>query len=127
MRRPSSGDLQLLHLLWEHGELSLAEAHQQLGEDVAYTTVQTRLNRMVDKGLATRNKAGRSPIRYQAAVGPDEISATQLDTLVEKLAGGSVIPLMAQLMRSSTLSSDELGELKKLVREAERRAREASE
>ncbi len=48
---PTEGELELLSLLWEHGGLSLSEVHEKLGRDVGYTTVQTRLNRLVDKGL----------------------------------------------------------------------------
>ncbi|MBM4004098.1 MAG: hypothetical protein FJ295_12560 [Planctomycetes bacterium] len=46
---PTAGELELLNLLWEHGGLSLSEVHDCLGRDVGYTTVQTRLNRLVDK------------------------------------------------------------------------------
>jgi BlaI family transcriptional regulator, penicillinase repressor len=124
MKRPSRGDMELLSLLWEHGPVSLSEAHEQLPDGVAYTTVQTRLNRMVDKGLASREKVGRQPLKYRAAIQPEEISASQLDTLVERVAGGSVLPLVAQLVQKKAFTSSELATLRKLVREAERRSLE---
>ena len=120
--RPSKGDMELLSLLWEHGPISLSAAHEQMPEGVAYTTVQTRLNRLVQKGLATRQKTGRQPMQYQAAIEPEEISATQLDTLVERVAGGSVLPLVAQLVQKTEFSDTELGELRQLVLEAEQRS-----
>ena len=123
--RPSKGDMELLSLLWEHGPMSLSEAHEQLPNDVAYTTVQTRLNRLVAKGLGTREKVGRQPTKYRAAIEPQEISATQLDTLVERVAGGSVLPLVAQLVQKTDFTDSELSELKQLVREAERRSKNA--
>jgi predicted transcriptional regulator len=116
--------MELLSLLWEHGPVSLSEAHEQLPDGVAYTTVQTRLNRMVDKGLASREKVGRQPLKYRAAIQPEEISASQLDTLVERVAGGSVLPLVAQLVQKKAFTSSELATLRKLVREAERRSLE---
>lgn len=124
--RPSKGDMELLSLLWEHGPVSLSEAHEQMPDGVAYTTVQTRLNRMVDKGLAFREKVGRQPLKYRAAIEPQEISATQLDALVERVAGGSVIPLVAQLVQKGEFTDSELDELRQLVSEAERRSRTAS-
>ena len=127
MKRPSRGDMELLSLLWEHGPVSLSEAHAQLPEGVAYTTVQTRLNRMVDKGLASREKVGRQPLKYRAAIQPEEISASQLDTLVERVAGGSVLPLVAQLVQKKAFTSSELATLRKLVREAERRSLEGQD
>lgn len=125
MHRPSKGDMELLSLLWEQGAVSLSEAHEQLPEGVAYTTVQTRLNRLVKKGLATREKVGRQPLRYRAAIQPEEINASQLDALVERVVGGSVLPLVAQLVEKTDFSAEELRELRKLVRQAETRAKEA--
>ena len=123
MKRPSPGDMELLSLLWEHGSISLSEAHEQLPEDVAYTTVQTRLNRLVEKGLATREKVGRQPLRYRAAVGPEEISVRQLDGLAQRVSGSSVLPLVSHLVRKTRFSASELNTLKKLVREAEQRSK----
>lgn len=123
LHRPSKGDMELLSLLWEHSVVSLSEAHEQLPGDLAYTTVQTRLNRLVEKGLATREKAGRQPMKYRAAVQPEDISGSQLDALVERVAGGSVLPLVAQLVQRGEFSDSDIGELRKLVREAERRSR----
>ncbi len=124
MKRPSKGDLELLSLLWQQGPISLSQAHEQLPDDVAYTTVQTRLNRLVEKGLATREKVGRQPMRYSAAVGPEEIDTSQLDSLVQRIAGGSVLPLVAHLVQKNDFTATELSELKKLVRDAEKRSKE---
>ena len=40
---------------------------------LGYTTVQTRLNRLVAKGVVARSND--RPARYRAAVRPDEVSA----------------------------------------------------
>ena len=52
----SSGEMELMSMLWEHGSLALSEAHEKLGRPIGYTTMQTRLNRLVEKGLAKRSK-----------------------------------------------------------------------
>lgn len=115
--RLSSGELDLMDLLWRDGPLTLAQAHAKYGIDsVGYTTMQTRLNRLVDKGLAAKD--GR-PAEYRAAVKREKIQAGHLDQLISKLAGGSVVPLVAQLMQDRKISRDELDELKRLVNEAE--------
>lgn len=120
--RLSSGELDLMDLLWREGPLTLAQAHAKYGVDsVGYTTMQTRLNRLADKGLAT--KEGR-PAEYNAAVPREKIQAGHLDQLISKLAGGSVVPLVAQLMQDRKISRDELDELKRLVSEAESESNE---
>jgi predicted transcriptional regulator len=119
LRRLARGELELLQMLWSAGPLSLSEAHRALGERIGYTTVQTRLNRLVHKRLAQRSSD--RPARYEAAVTPAEVGASDLSLLVERVAGGSVVPLVAHLVRDRSLSSAELCELKQLIAEAERR------
>lgn len=115
--RLSSGELDLMDLLWREGPLTLAQAHAQFGVNlVGYTTMQTRLNRLVDKGLAS--KTGR-PAEYSAAIEREQAQAGHLDQLIAKLSGGSVVPLVAQLMQDRQISRDELQELKRLIRNAE--------
>ena len=119
--KPSPGEMELLSLLWQYGAMTLAEVHESMDQPVAYTTAQTRLNRLVEKGLAAKSKVGRMPTRYEASVEPDEIGASQLDSLVERVAQGSVVPLVAHLLDGAELSAGELKNLKQLVRQAEQR------
>jgi predicted transcriptional regulator len=118
---PTEGELELLNLLWDHGALSLSEVHARLGRDVGYTTVQTRLNRLVAKGWLEKAKTGRQATRYAAVVEPEAVRENQLDHFVEKMAQGSVVPLVAHLVQGATLTREELSELKKLLRDVERR------
>ena len=117
--RLAKGELELLQMLWSVGPVSLSEAHRALDERIGYTTVQTRLNRLVRKRLARRSSV--RPARYHAAVTPDAVRASDLNLLVERVAGGSVVPLVAHLVRDRSLSVEELLELKQLIKEAEQR------
>jgi BlaI family transcriptional regulator, penicillinase repressor len=119
--RISAGDMEILSMLWEHGPLTLPEAYErfgQYGRPVAYTTMQTRLNRLSAKG-AVRRSAER-PARYEAAVKPEEVSGRQIDMLLRRVTGGKVVPLVSHLLSGSTLSREEIEELKRLITEAER-------
>ena len=118
--RPTAGELELLSLLWEHGALSISEVHQLL-DGAQYTTVQTRLNRLVDKQWAGKSKSGRQATRYEAVIQRESVTAPQLDTLVEQVAGGSVVPLVAHLVKDESLTNEQLAEIKRLIKEAEQR------
>lgn len=118
---PSQGELELLNLLWEHGGLSISEVHELVGRDVGYTTVQTRLNRLVGKGWIEKIKTGRQPTHYAAIIEPQAVRETQLDDFVKKVSQGSVVPLVAHLVQGASLTQEELTELKKMIRDAERR------
>ena len=92
-----------------------------LGLPIGYTTVQTRLNRLVKKGVAART-ADR-PARYSAAVSAADVRQGDLDLLVERVSEGRVAPLVAHLLERHKISAAELVELKQLVADAEKRAR----
>ena len=113
-----SGELEILHVLWTEGSGTIAEVHKALDRPMGYTTVQTKLNRLVDKGLVRRGKT--RPARYSAIVRADEVGSRHLDVLVERVTGGRIVPLVAHLVRDHRISAEELAELKELIAEAER-------
>ncbi|NLE37972.1 MAG: BlaI/MecI/CopY family transcriptional regulator [Pirellulaceae bacterium] len=119
-RRVTAGEMEMLEVLWRHGGVTLSEAHRALDRDIGYTTVQTRLNRLVDKGLARRST--ERPARYAASVSQREVSAGQLDLLLKRVSGGSIVPLVAHLVEDRSLSLAEISQLKELIDEAERNA-----
>ena len=110
----AAGEMELLSLLWEHGPLSLSEAHERIGRTIG------------DKQLASREKVGRQPTRYAAAIEPNQVGAGHLDQLVQQVTHGRVVPLVAHLVENAQLSAEELDELKQLVETAERRTRQAN-
>lgn len=117
--RLSAGEMEIVQMLWRDGPLTLSEAHAALGRPIGYTTMQTRLNRLVEKRIVSRDSD--RPARYAAAVAPEEVGARHLDLLIERVGGGSVVPLVAHLVRDRNLSADDITELKQLIAEAERR------
>jgi BlaI family transcriptional regulator, penicillinase repressor len=117
---PSAGDLELLQLLWPDRELTIAQAHAAIGRSVGYTTIQTRLDRLVAKGLATRGQD--RPARYRAAVTPAQAAALHMEPVVDHVHSGKVVPLVAGLLEQTPLTELEIAELRQLLQEAESRA-----
>ncbi len=108
-------------MLWSEGPLTLSQAHQRFGKygkPIGYPTMQTRLNRLVDKRLVRRND--ERPAVYRAAVTQTEVGLGHLAQLMEKLGGGTVVPLVAQLLSEADLTADEIEELKNLLSSVER-------
>jgi predicted transcriptional regulator len=116
-RRLSAGELEMLQMLWRDGPVTLSEAQRGLRRTIGYTTVQTRLNRLVEKGVVARTS--QRPAKYRAAVARDDVSAGHLNLLLERVSGGSIIPLVAHLMRGRRLSPEEILALRKLISESE--------
>jgi BlaI family penicillinase repressor len=116
--RLAAGEIEILEMLWRIRSATIAEAHEALARDLGYTTVQTRLNRLVAKGLA--RKAGSHPARYEAVIKPEQVCRGDLDVLVASVTSGRIVPLVAHLVQDRELTDAELCELRQLIDEAER-------
>ncbi len=122
-RRPSRGpterELEILQVLWEDGESSVREVHDQLAEseDVSFTTVQTMLQVMFDKGLVERSLRARS-YQYRAAVDQEQTQRTLLADLLERAFGGSAKTLLSRALDVKPATRAELDEIRALIDEA---------
>ncbi len=116
----STGEMEIMAMLWHEGPLTLARAHQAFGgygRPVGYPTMQTRLNRLADKGWVRRT-ADR-PARYEPAVSVAEVSAAHLEQLPQPIRSSHVVPLVAHLISERSLSAEEIQELRRLLEQAE--------
>ena len=113
--------MELISFLWQHGELSLSEAHERFDQPIGYTTMQTRLNRLVQKGFVCRSDS--RPAKYSASLEPEDVSQNQLNQLITRVTEGSVVPLVAQLVNNKSLSAEDIDEIKDIIQKAEQRIR----
>ena len=120
--RLTPGDMDLMAMLWARGPLTLAEAHAAFpgfGRAIGYPTMQTRLNRLVEKGAVTRTT--ERPSRYAAATTREQLSTGHLRQLFDRFGSGHLVPLVAALISERPLTEAELAELKRLLTDAEQR------
>jgi hypothetical protein len=52
----AAGELEILEMLWREGSVTIREAQDALALGIGYTTVQTRLERLVKKCLAHKSR-----------------------------------------------------------------------
>lgn len=112
-------ELEVLRALWDLGPANVRgvmEHLHQRGRMVAYTTVQTMLGRLEQKGCVRSDKSGQAFI-YRAKVTRERFSRTRLRTLLDQLYDGAAGALAVQLLRNERLSQKELDELRKLIDE----------
>lgn len=84
-RRPmGSLEADVLHELWSTGDfMPASEVRDALDADLAYTTVNTILVRLANKGLVERKRDGRSFV-YRAGLGEDELTADRMHRELER-------------------------------------------
>jgi BlaI family transcriptional regulator, penicillinase repressor len=113
-------ELQILEALWARGKASIREIQEAFPSPrPAYTTIQTTVYRMETKGAVRRlRKIGNAHI-FEPAV-PRDVARLRLLDEVLSLFGGRAQPMMAQLAEAGMLTLDDVRELEKLVKNAER-------
>ena len=119
-----TAELGVLKALWDEGPATVREVLENLhrcGRRVAYTTVQTLLNRLEQKRYVTSNKSGLAYV-YRAKVSRDRITRSRLRTLLAQLYDGAAGPLVLQLVRTEQLKPEEIEELHKLIEELDARS-----
>ena len=112
-------ELEVLRALWLEGPATVRGVMEHLhgqGRKVAYTTVQTMLGRLEQKGFARSDKSGVAFV-YRAKVSRERYSQSRLRTLLDQLYDGAAGPLALQLLRSERLTPEEIEELRKLIDE----------
>lgn len=118
------GDLQLeiMKLLWEHGESTVGDIHQALSREkrFAYTTIATMLRKMEERELVKHRLEGRSFI-YRAAVQEEAISRGMVGDLLDRLFEGSLADMVSHLLTTREVSRDELNRLESLIAERKKK------
>lgn len=115
--RLAAGELEILEILWRHKGLTISQAHEAMRKKVGYTTVQIRLNRLVEKKLV--RKTAERPASYEPVIEPADVSRGDLESLIRHVTLGQVVPLVAHLVKDRSLTADEISELKQLIENAE--------
>jgi predicted transcriptional regulator len=126
MARFTAGELRVIKLLWEHGELKPAELQKLHPEPIKNPALRSYLTILVDKGHVTRRKVGKAYL-YKARIPRQRAFSTMLRDLVETYCAGSVEELVMTLVRKEKLSEEDLIELKRLADQASNGASQPAE
>lgn len=101
-------ELDIMQALWATGEGTVGDVHQALvesGHNVAYTTVQTMLNRLEEKGLVSRKKRGRAFL-YRPVMEEPAAASVAVRRLVDRFFGGDPAALATHLVGGSIAPRD---------------------
>jgi predicted transcriptional regulator len=105
-------ELEIMDALWTLGTASVREVQEHLPEKKrpAYTTVQTIMYRLEEKGALRRVKKIGNAHVFEPAVTRKAAQRRLVDDLLG-LFGGSARPLMAHLVESGRLTLEDVREL----------------
>jgi predicted transcriptional regulator len=115
----------VLERLWDQGPASirqLADVLYPKGGASEYATVHKLLERLEAKKFVRRKRA-EGVYLFEATASRDDVVGRQLEALVDKMYGGSLQPLLINLVRVKRLTVQELRDLLALVDSLDRKDR----
>jgi BlaI family penicillinase repressor len=116
MPRFTPGELIVMRLLWEHGEMKPSEIHRLFPEPIKNPALRSYLTILCEKGHIRRRKIGKA-YYYQAVTRRQSALRETLREFVDIYCAGSTQALLLNLIRSEKLSAEQLLELKRLADE----------
>src|SRR5271163_5084874 len=114
-------ELQILEALWAHGRASIREIQEAFPEPrPAYTTIQTTVYRLEGKKAVRRVRKISNAHIFEPIV-PRDLTRHRLLDEILGFFGGRPQPMMAQLAEAGKLTLEDVRELEKAIKKAERK------
>lgn len=109
-------ELELMKIIWPLGRATVREVYEALRtrRTIAYTTVQTMMNILEEKGHL-RKEAGEKAQCYVPARARKAVVSTMVREFVDRVFDGSARPLLVHLVRQKGLSDRERRALQALL------------
>ena len=124
MRLPKLSKLehQIMDALWSRGASSVREVLEAFPEKgrPAYTTVQTMVYRLEEKGAIRRTKKIGNAHIFEAVISRNAAQRRLIDELLS-FFGGRTQPVMAHLIESGQLTLDDVREAEQALRRLARK------
>ena len=114
---PTERELDVLKVLWELGESKVRDIHAAMcrQEECAFSTVQTLLRIMADKGLVSQRQENRA-LYYRPIHTREQVSSRFLS----KVFDGAIDQMVLNMLQAENVSPEEMRELELLIAKARR-------
>ena len=113
----SEAELVVMEALWEQSPLTANDVADRVtaARDWSAQTVKTLLSRLMAKDVIAADQDGRRFL-YRPLVAREDYVASESGRLVNRLFGGRVSPLVAQLASQDQLTEDDIAELEAILK-----------
>jgi len=110
----SEAELELMHVLWLGGPVTVREVMAVVQDGRAYTTFSTILRILEQKGFATSERVGRAH-RYCAVLGREAYETRKVKHVVASVFKGDAVALVRRLVEAEALGTDDHAALRAMV------------
>jgi len=113
----SEAELVVMEALWETAPMTANDVADKVStsRDWSAQTVKTLLSRLMAKDVIAADQDGRRFL-YRPMVARDAYVASESGRLVNRLFGGRISPLVAQLAERDQLTAEDIAELEEILK-----------
>jgi predicted transcriptional regulator len=117
VERIAEGEYAVMEVLWSEAPLTAAEIAGRVPGERGWSlaTVKTMLSRLLAKGILAHEQDGRRYL-YRPAIAREAYVAAESGRLLDRMFGGRLTPLVAQLAASDRLSADDVAEIEEILK-----------
>ena len=117
----SNLEWEILRIIWNKGKITVKEINEVLSDQNkrAYTTIQTYMERMVEKGFLTKEKIGLVNF-YSAIVKEKNLIDKEITKFIHNVFAGSYSNFAAYLFDADKLEKEDIEMIKKMIEENEK-------
>ena len=113
----ANAELAVMELLWQEDRMTARELRERLYPAAAkgqHGTVQRLLQRLEGKGFVGRDRRLAVHL-FSAAISREAYASSQLESLADRLTGGSLAPLLTHMVEQKRISGAELEKLRQVL------------
>ena len=117
MERIGEAEYAVMEVLWKDAPLTATEVAGRVPAERGWSirTVKTMLARLLAKGVLAHEEEGRRYL-YRPAVARADYVAQESGRLIDRMFGGRVTPLVAQLAERDRLTDADIAEIEALLK-----------
>ncbi len=118
--KPTDSELEILNILWERGESTVREVHEELAKtkEAGYTTTLKLMQIMYEKELLSRDASSKTHL-YKAAILKEKTQGQIVRRMIDTVFNGSAMGLVMQALGNHKANKEELDMIKAYLKEME--------
>lgn len=116
MQKLFDSEIKVMDIIWANEPVSAKQISLIAADTIGWNknTTYTIIKKLRSKGFVQRNDPG---FVCTSLISRDEIQKTETRSLLDKLFGGSRKALFSALLDDEELSSEDIGELRRMIEE----------
>jgi len=114
--RISEAEWEVMRIVWANAPLTASDVVSAIGDSKDWNpkTVRSLMNRLVEKGALGCNAEGKS-YTYFPLVKEDECVRSETSSLLRRIYGGALKPMLVHFLSDERLTKADIEELKQIL------------